>query len=115
MTAKVHAFEPRAGGGYRMSLTYTDGGGTGKTSDDTDSFEGKFVELVPDERIVEAIRFDSPDPQFSGEMRMTSTLADSDGGTLVTILCENLPPGIRLEDNELGCQQSLAKLARLVE
>jgi len=33
----------------------------------------------------------------------------------VTILFENIPPGIRPEDNEAGSRSSLEKLARYVE
>lgn len=117
MRARVHAFDARPGGRYRMTLTYTDpaDGSRGKTSGDSDTFEGAFVEMVPGERVVEAIRFESPDPRFAGEMRMTTALADADGGTVVTLTCENLPLGIRPEDNELGCRLSLENLARLVE
>jgi hypothetical protein len=46
---------------------------------------------------------------------MTSTLTETQPGTEVTILCEDIPPGIRPEDNELGCRLSLRNLARLVE
>src|SRR5713226_3955539 len=105
MTARVHAFEAREGGTYRMSLTYRDPQQSpgGKTSEDTDTFQGRFVELVPDEKIVEAIEFESQAPGFAGEMKMTTRLADADGGgTDVTILCEDLPIGIRPEDNETG-------------
>jgi uncharacterized protein YndB with AHSA1/START domain len=117
MTARVHAFEAREGGVYRMSLTYRDltQSPRGKTSDHTDTFEGRFVELVPGRRIVEAIAFEAADPRFAGVMTFTTSLADAGDGTEVTILCEDLPPGVRPEDNEEGCRQSLAKLAALLE
>jgi len=117
MTARVHAFEAREGGTYRMSLAYRDPQQSpgGKTSEDTDTFQGRFVELVPDEKIVEAIEFESHDPGFAGEMKMTTRLADADGGTEVTMLFENLPAGVRPEDNETGTRQSLQKLAALLE
>ncbi len=117
MTAHVHVFDPREGGTYRMSLTYRDPKQSpgGKTSEDTDTFQGRFVELVPDEKIVEAIEFDSRDPAFAGEMKMTTRLVDADGGIEVTILSQDLPPGIRPEDNEEGTRQALQKLAALVE
>jgi uncharacterized protein YndB with AHSA1/START domain len=117
MTARVHVFDAREGGTYRMSLTYRDPAPSpvGKTSEDTDTFQGRFVELVPDEKIVEAIEFESHDPGFAGEMKMTTRLADAEDGTEVTILCENLPAGVRPEDNETGTRQSLRKLAALLE
>lgn len=116
MTARLHAFDGREGGTYRMSLTYTDPAGSpGKTSDDTDTFQGTFLELVSNEKVVELVRFESRDPGFTGEMRMTTSLADAGQGTEVTVLCEDIPPGIRPEDNELGCRLALANLARLLE
>jgi hypothetical protein len=46
---------------------------------------------------------------------MQVTFEDRDGGTVVTILFENLPSGIRPEDNDAGTRSSLEKLARYVE
>jgi uncharacterized protein YndB with AHSA1/START domain len=117
MTGRVHAFEAREGGTYRMSLTYQDPAHSpgGKTSRDTDTFHGRFVELVPDEKIVEVVAFESRDPGFAGEMKITTRLTDTGEGTRIAILCEGIPPGIRPEDNETGCRQSLQKLAALVE
>ncbi len=119
MTAHLDMFEPREGGKIRMSLTYIDPseapGGKGKSSDDTDTSEGRFVELHPNEKIVQVFEFESDDPDFAGEMKMTWTLEATDDGTNVTVLCEDIPKGIRLEDNELGSSQSLQKLADYVE
>jgi hypothetical protein len=63
----------------------------------------------------QAITFDSVDPAFSGEMTMMVTFEDRDGGTEVTLLFENIPSGIRPEDNEAGTRSSLEKLARYIE
>lgn len=116
MTGKMHAFDLRPGGQYRMSLTYTaPRGAPGKTSADTDTFEGQFVQLVPDEKVIEAIVFEADDAKFGGVMTLTSSLTDVEGGTLITMEHENLPPGVRPEDNELGTAMSLRKLAALVE
>jgi uncharacterized protein YndB with AHSA1/START domain len=117
MTAEVQVFEAREGGTYRMSFTYRgpQQGPGGKTSDDTDTFQGRFVELVPDEKIVKAVVFDSCDSQFAGEMKITTSLADTAGGTEITVLCQDIPPGVRPEDNEEGTKQALRKLAALLE
>jgi uncharacterized protein YndB with AHSA1/START domain len=117
MTATVHSFDPRVGGSYRMSLTYRDpkSGPGGKTSDDTDSFTGRFVALVPDEKIVETVAFETDEPGYAGAMTITTSFEPVPGGTNVTIRFDGLPPGIRPEDNETGTRQSLAKLAALVE
>lgn len=117
MTARVHVFEAREGGTYRISLTYRDPARSpdGKSAAGTDTFRGRFVALVPDKKIVEAIEFESPHLRFAGEMTMTTSLADAEGGTEITILCQDIPPGIRLEDNEIGCRSALQNLAALVE
>jgi uncharacterized protein YndB with AHSA1/START domain len=93
MTGRVHTFDPREGGIFRMSFTYQnpEDSQRGKTSEDTDTFEGRFVELVPDEKIVWVTEFESQDPGFAGEMRITFRLADAEGGTEVCVLCEDIP------------------------
>lgn len=117
MTGKVHAFDARVGGGYRMSLFYpaSEQGNRGKTAEREDRFTARFVELTPPSQIVQAITFDSPDPAFSGVMAMAVTFEERDGGTEVTIVFEHIPPGIRPEDNDAGTRSSLEKLARYVE
>ena len=109
MTGKVHEFDARIGSGYRMSLFYpaSEQASRGKTAALEDRFTARFVELTPPARIVQAISFDSADPAFAGEMTMVVTFEDRDGGTEVTILFENIPPGIRPEDNDAGTQSSL--------
>ncbi|ASS57313.1 SRPBCC family protein [Rhizobium leguminosarum] len=116
MKGIVHAFEGREGGAFSMSLVYPDDETSqpGKTSDKTDKFEGRFAKLVPDENIVWATVFDSEDEGFSGEMTVSTTLASADGGTDVTMVCDNIPSGIRLEDNEEGCRLTLDNLAAFV-
>jgi uncharacterized protein YndB with AHSA1/START domain len=117
MKGNVHIFEPREGGKFQMSLTYLNPADSpgGKTSEDTDTFNGIFVEVLPNEKIVQVTEFESDQPDFAGEMRITWSMTDADEGTEVTVLCEDIPAGIRLEDNELGSKQSLQKLAAFVE
>jgi uncharacterized protein YndB with AHSA1/START domain len=59
MTAKVHQFDFRIGGGYEMSLYYpsSDNDSRGKTSAKEDRFTARFVELTPPKKIVQAIKF----------------------------------------------------------
>ncbi len=117
MRGRVHAFDPREGGQFRISLVYQnpEDSQRGKTSGDTDTYHGRFAKLVPYEKIVEVIEFESQEPGFAGEMTMTVMLADVEGGTEVSLLYENVPRGIRPEDNEAGSRSSLQKLAALVE
>ncbi|MCP4615440.1 MAG: SRPBCC family protein [Bradyrhizobium sp.] len=116
MTARIYEFDARPGGIYRMALTYRgdDHPNAGKTADDTDAVQGRFLELVPNQRIVQLVTFESDDPGFAGEMRMTWSLSPGDGGTKVSIVCENVPEGIRKEDHDAGLRSTLANLARYV-
>jgi uncharacterized protein YndB with AHSA1/START domain len=116
MTSHVHSFEGREGGSFRISLTYDAPTGTGKTTAQTDTFHGRFVELVPDERVVETVEFETNDEAMRGEMTMTIELADAEGGgTDLLALHDHLPPGLSPVDNENGWRLSLAKLAELLE
>jgi uncharacterized protein YndB with AHSA1/START domain len=117
MSGKIHEFDLRPGGGYRMSLFYpaTEEEMRGKTAEREDRYTARFVELTPPARIVQAISFETDDPAFTGEMIMTVTLEEQQTGTEVTIAFADIPPGIRPEDNDAGTRSSLEKLARYVE
>jgi uncharacterized protein YndB with AHSA1/START domain len=115
MTSHVHTFEPREGGSIRVSLTYVAPTGTGKTTAQTDTYHGRFVELVPNEKVVEVVEFETADPGLQGEMTITFALADAGGGTDIHAVHDGLPSSVSPADNEVGWRSSLAKLAALVE
>jgi len=117
MSAEVQAFDARPGGTYRMTLRYErpEHRTRGKTSEDADVVEGKFAELVPNERIVQLVTFASDDPAFAGVMKMTWSLTPVPGGTEVEIKCEDVPPGIRKEDHDVGLRSTLENLSKFVE
>ncbi len=115
MTSRVHEFDAREGGSFRISLTYDDPTGVGKTTAHTDTFHGRFVKLVTNEQVVEVGEFETADPALQGEMTITITLEDADGGTDVLAVHDGLPGGLSTTDNEVGWRLSLAKLAALVE
>jgi uncharacterized protein YndB with AHSA1/START domain len=115
MTSHVHAFDPREGGSFRISLTYDTTAGTGKTTAHTDTYHGRFVKVVPNELVVEMVEFETTDPAMRGEMTITISLADADGGTDVLAVHDGLPRGLSTADNEAAWRSSLAKLAALVE
>jgi uncharacterized protein YndB with AHSA1/START domain len=115
MTSHVHTFEGREGGTFQISLTYDAPTGAGKTTAHTDTYHGRFVKLVPNEQVVEVVEFETTEPALRGEMTITITLADADGGTDVLAVHDGLPPGVPSADNEAGWREALAKLAALVE
>ncbi|MEU3844943.1 SRPBCC family protein [Streptomyces sp. NPDC028635] len=116
MTSRVHEFDARPGGRFRVSLTYDAPASEGKSAAHTDTYHGHFAELVPDEKVVEVLEFETDDPALRGRMTMTTTLTDAqDGGTHVLVLHEGIPDAVRPEDNETGTRMALDQLARLVE
>ena len=115
MTCHVHAFDAREGGSFRISLTYDEPTGAGKTTAHTDTYHGHFAKLVPNERVVEVDEFETEDPALRGEMTITITLADADGGTNLLAVHDGLPPGVSSTDNETGWRMALANLAAFVE
>ena len=114
MTGKMHHFDGKVGGGYRMSLYYpaSEKQARGKTTADEDMVDVRFIELRPPHRIVEAVIFASSDPALHGEMTVEIEIVAAAGGAEVSFLCRDLPPGLRLKDNETGSAQSLDQLAR---
>lgn len=115
MRSEVHEFDAREGGAFRVSLTYDVPSGTGKSTPRTDTYHGRFVELVPDERVVEVVEFETDDPALRGEMTMRTELTDADGGTEVVIVHQGVPDAVPAADNETGTRMALDGLARLVE
>lgn len=115
MSCQVHEFDARQGGKFRISLTYDAPDGRGKTTAHTDTYHGHFEKLVLNERVVEIDEFETDDPALLGEMTITITLIDSDGGTELVAVHEGLPAAISPADNEVGWRMALDKLAALVE
>jgi uncharacterized protein YndB with AHSA1/START domain len=105
-TGEVHQMEARVGGSWRMSFTNFSGGGS-------HSFGGKYLELVPGERLRYTSKFD--DPGLPGEMQTTVNLQRGVVGTLIDVVQEGIPDVIPADACYLGWQDSLLQLARLVE
>jgi hypothetical protein len=81
----------------------------------TDTYHGRCVKLVPNEQVVEVDEFETANPAPRGEMTSPINLPDSDGGTNVEAVHDELPPGVALADNELGWRLAIAKLAKHIE
>lgn len=105
-TGKVHQIDAKVGGGYKMSFTNF-------TTGQSHSFGGKYLELVPGERLRYSDKFD--DPNLPGEMNVTVTLKKVLGGTELTAVQEGVPAVIPPEMCYLGWQESLDQLTKLVE
>ena len=105
-TGKVHQMDAKVGGTFRMSFTNFSSGRR-------HSFGGKYLELVPNERLRYTDQFD--DPNLPGEMLTTVALKKVSVGTEVSIAQEGVPDVIPPEACYLGWQESLTLLAMLVE
>lgn len=105
-TGKVHEHDARVGGRYRMSFTNFSTGSS-------HSFGGTYLELIPNERIVNDDSFD--DPNLPGTMRNTVELRAVACGTELHITQEGIPDMIPVESCYLGWQESLTLLAQLVQ
>jgi uncharacterized protein YndB with AHSA1/START domain len=116
MTGRMLAFDFRDGGYYRMRLTYDDAThAPGKSSEDSDDVDVRFIELIEDRCIQQEVTFDSQDPAFAGVMKMTWTFLPTPSGTRVTVRCDNVPDGISREDHVAGLTSTLEKLAKFTE
>ena len=105
-TGSIDHVDARVGGTYKMSFTNF---GTGSSH----SFGGEYLELVPNEKIVNTDRFD--DPNMPGEMITTVTFKAVLAGTEINVTQEGIPAAIPAEACYLGWQESLTLLAMLVE
>jgi uncharacterized protein YndB with AHSA1/START domain len=116
MIGRFERFDGRPGGSYRMVLTYSDpSSAPGKATVDSDIVEARFVDIVPGERVVQAVDFVSDDPAYAGTMIMTWEVTAVDAGTRVNIVAEDVPDGISAEDHAAGLASSLTNLAAYLE
>jgi uncharacterized protein YndB with AHSA1/START domain len=116
MSGRFEHFDVRPGGSYRMVLTYSDvSSAPGKATAVSDIVEGRFVDIVPGVRVMQAVDFVSDDPAYAGTMTMTWEVAAVDGGTRVDIRADDVPAGISAEDHAAGLSSSLANLATHLE
>jgi uncharacterized protein YndB with AHSA1/START domain len=105
-TGKVHSSDVKVGGTYRMSFTNFSSG-------TTHAFGGRYLELVPGERIRYDDQFE--DPNLPGTMNVTVTFQKVSVGTDVQIVQDGIPEVIPPEACYVGWQESLILLAKLVE
>jgi uncharacterized protein YndB with AHSA1/START domain len=105
-TCTVHQMDATVGGSFRMSFhNFSTGNGH--------SFGGKYLDIKPGEFLTYTDTFD--DPNLPGEMTTSIWLQKVMVGTEIKILQEGIPAMIPAEMCYLGWQESLEKLAKLVE
>ena len=105
-TCHVEHLDAKVGGTHRMSFTNF-------TTGHSHSFGGKYLELVPGQKLRYTDKFD--DPNLPGEMTVTVTLKKVSCGTDLNIVQEGVPDVIPPEMCYLGWQDSLDQLIKLVD
>ncbi len=105
-TCTFHHMEPRVGGTFKMSFTNF-------TTQQSHSFGGEYLELVPNELLRYTDTFD--DANLPGVMQVTISLKPVSCGTDLSIMQDGIPDVIPVEMCYLGWQESLALLTMLVE
>lgn len=105
-TCKVEHLDARVGGTFKMAFTNFGTGGS-------HAFGGRYLEVVPGERLRYTDVFD--DPNLPGEMVTTVTMSKNLMGTELRVTQEGIPEAIPVEACYLGWQESLMLLALLVE
>lgn len=112
MTARFERFDPRPGGSYRLVLTYHGPDhSSAKSTTDADVVEARYIDIRTDDRVVQAVDFESDDPSFAGTMTMTWAVSAVETGSLVEFTAEDVPVGISAEDHAAGMTSSLENLA----
>jgi uncharacterized protein YndB with AHSA1/START domain len=116
MIGRFEWFNPTPGGSYRLVLTYADPlASPGKSTADSDVVDVHFLDIVLNDRVVQAVDFVADAPEFAGTMTMTWTVHEDAGGTQVEIVADDVPDGISPQDHALGLASSLENLARFAE
>lgn len=116
MTGRALEYDFREGGRYRIELTHDHAtpSSPGKTTGGTDVSTGRFLSLEPGRRIVQSVEFESTNAAFAGQMIVTWSFEPTAVGTTVTVIAENVPPGISQADHDAGLRSSLENLAKFV-
>jgi uncharacterized protein YndB with AHSA1/START domain len=116
MHGRFERFDMRSGGSYRLVLTYDDArDAPGKTSADSDVSEVRIAMIVPGERVVQEVEFESDDPELSGTMLMEWSLRSGSDGVTVEFEARDVPDGVRARDHAAGLTSSLVNLAAYLE
>lgn len=105
-TGRVHNLDAKVGGTFRMTFTNF-------TTEQSHTFGGEYLELAPGERICYTDKFD--DPNLPGVMKATVSLKAVSCGTELRVVQDGIPDAIPVEACDLGWQESLVLLAKLVE
>jgi uncharacterized protein YndB with AHSA1/START domain len=114
MSGEILQFDLRPGGHCRMVLRYCDPAISGKSGDNADISDLRFLDLVPGSLVSQSVDFVSDDPRFAGTMVMHWKLLAVPQGTEVTMEAHDVPEGISQADHLAGMNASLDNLERFL-
>lgn len=114
MSGRFSWFDARPGGGYSLTLTYDDEAIHGKSTENSDVVEVRFIEVDEPRQLVEEADFVSDDPNLAGTMTMIWSLEPVERGTLVTITATDVPDGISSEDHATAFASTLSNLDKYI-
>ncbi len=115
MSAKIHEFDARKGGRFRISLHPDAAGEASRSAEGTQTFRARFTRLLPGQLVVETIEFQSRNPRMDGILTITTELRDADGGTEVTMVYDDIPDAAQGAVDDVALQMALVRLAAWVE
>ncbi|SFN50892.1 Activator of Hsp90 ATPase homolog 1-like protein [Nocardia asteroides] len=115
MVSAVHRFEPEEGGVFSITVERDETSDAGATAPQHHAYYGRFVSLVPDERVMEVLEFVTDMPDMAGAQTITFMLADAGDGTDLEVLHEGVPTGMTLAENDVAWQVALGKMVALAE
>jgi uncharacterized protein YndB with AHSA1/START domain len=105
---RIDKFDLRPGGRFRVELT---------PGDDypVQAINGRFVDIVSDQQIVQIVELESALQGFTGTMRIIWCLEDVPEGTCLRLAAQDTPPGLDTEWLTRQFELTLDRLALLVE
>ena len=107
--------EPNPGGRYCLNLLYPDRPETDGPEAGIETVTGVFTEFLPDDRVVEEIRYANSDPSYAGVMTFTLTIEPAHAGSKVMIETVGMPAALEAAAHRAELSAALRRLALLTE
>lgn len=114
-TGTYSVLEPQPGGRFCLNLLYSDRPEIDGSEAAIEIITGEFAEFVPDERIVEEIRYTNTDPAYAGMMTLTLTIEPAKAGSKVSLHATGMPPALKAAAHRAALAAALRRLALLTE
>ena len=114
-TGTYSVLEPQPGGRFCLNLLYSDRAEIDGPEAAIEIITGTFTEFLPDERVVEAIRYTNADAAYSGMLTLTLTIEPAKVGSKVSLHATGMPPALEVTAHRATLAAALRRLALLTE